>query len=332
MKTPQRFARIDIIRGVAMVAMIVIHAGAYFLNDASVFFIWNSLQFAVVTFIFCSAYLFFKKLTLQTLSPLKFFVKRTQRLLIPYWIYLVVFFILTNLNGEEWSAKSALRYLTLTTHSNDLSWLVVLMITLTPVMLFINYVRNNRFYYLFFSLICFTSSLVFLFYAPPINFKFIMWLPWSLIIIATEYFVAHENKSYFIPRFLTVLLLVFISVLMINIFTNSSLTQYDNKYPPNLYHLSYGLFITALLFRYANKIAYFQITKKTFAFFSRYSYSIYFIHFLVVYAFVNFTDIRRSGVVIFLSALLTTTVVIQYTLIYLKKIFQSTLKSPPQQT
>lgn len=328
MNFSQRFPEIDLIRGIAMVAIIVIHVAAYFLTNRFVFFVWNSLQFAVVTFIFCSAYLFFKKSDSQKLSSLKYFIKRAQRLLIPYFAYLVVLFILMKLNGEVLSINSVVRYITLTTRSNDLSWLVVLMLTLTPVMLILRIIKNKKFAYLFFVLASFFSALVFLFYTPDVNFKLIMWLPWSLILITTDYFVSNENKSFFFPKFLTASLAVFIATLIIKILAVTSLIQYDNKYPPNLFHLSYGLFITAILYWYAKKIIRFATIHKIFTFFSKYSYSIFFIHILVIYSLINFTGIRTYGVFIFLTTIICVTIFIQYSQTYLEKTFKLALKSP----
>jgi len=51
---------IDNLRGMAMLAMIVIHSISYFFSDKLSFLIWDYSQWAVPVFFFCSFYLFFK--------------------------------------------------------------------------------------------------------------------------------------------------------------------------------------------------------------------------------------------------------------------------------
>ena len=71
----QRDQLIDNLRGLAMIVMILTHATAYFPNDIVSFTLWNWSNFAVPIFLFCSVYLFIKKIWIATGSLYFFFEK-----------------------------------------------------------------------------------------------------------------------------------------------------------------------------------------------------------------------------------------------------------------
>lgn len=87
-----RNSTIDSLRGLAIVAMIMLHTNAYFLSRGGwVSFSWNWLHFAVALFVFCSVYLFWKKAPAQPYPVMEYIKKRVLRLLIPYYMFLLVF-------------------------------------------------------------------------------------------------------------------------------------------------------------------------------------------------------------------------------------------------
>ena len=85
----------------------------------------------------------------------------------------------------------------------------------------------------------------------------------------------------------------------------------NNKYPPNLYHLSYGVTMTFLLYLIFQNITFPGVVKKIIQFFSFNSYSIFFIHFLLIKILRDQFDIGKFGWLGFLFIILALTVVVQ---------------------
>lgn len=280
----KRNESIDMLRGTAMAVMILTHATANFLRNELAYFLWNTSQFAVCVFLFCSFYLFFK----NPRQDLPYIKKRFRRLFMPYFIFLFFFIPLQYFHDQRaMNMFDVMRYATLTTAGNDLSWLVLLFFTLLPVGFLVSILeKKNKVVIHLFSGMVFISTLIFLFYKPPFNFKLIMWLPWSLVILFTWFFVKHEDKRYFLFKTTLFMSILFIITYSVNIFFINRLSFYDNKYPPNLYHLSYGLLWTCLLLIIA-KQGLFNIPfiKPFLNYLSRNSYPIYFIHFFILYYF-----------------------------------------------
>ncbi len=54
----KRDETIDTLRGMAMLAMIMLHAASYYFGSKTTFLIWDNLQWAVPVFLFCSMALF----------------------------------------------------------------------------------------------------------------------------------------------------------------------------------------------------------------------------------------------------------------------------------
>ena len=273
------------LRDFSMVMIILTHATAYFLKNKIAYILWDLSEFSVTVFIFCSFYLFFKKPVGDTSSYLK---KRLSRLYIPYLIFLAFFLPLRILSDTHpMTHWEVLRHLTLTTAGNDLSWLVLLFIQLTFVGIVLKNVEGKKFLLGFFFFLSLLSAIIFL--APPSlgevgNFKLIMCLPWSLVIFFTWFFVRWENKPKFLLKITLLSGFVFFTMHFLNINFVHRLAFYDNKYPPNLYLLSYGIFwICLLLILVRVRMFDAPIVKPLLNYLSRYSYSVYFIHFFILY-------------------------------------------------
>lgn len=262
-------------------AMILIHVTAWHKSDVIASSLWNISQFAVQVFIFCSGYLFFlKEGAGTTIHSLGYFTKRATRLLIPYFVFLVFYLPLEFIEApKRLSLTYVLKSLTLT-GGTDLNWIILLFLILAvlmPLLLFL--LRKHRF--MFFIHLLFATFSAALFLKLEIkNYKFIAWLPWSLMILVSWFFVKFHNRLtllyVFISSTVTALILSFyLSV------QNHSLVFFDNKYPPNLYYLLYGVaWISGLWFVFS----FIDLEKKRWdivRIFSVNSYSIYFIHFWI---------------------------------------------------
>lgn len=301
----QRLPEIDDIRGISIILMILIHTNVYFLSNKISYLTLEFSQFAVVAFIFCSAYLFYLKPQIYGWG--EFFghlIKRIKRLVIPYYWFFAVYYIFLLLKEPK---KLTLPYIMqniFVIGGLDFNWLVLLFIELAILMPLISYLfEKKRAWFYIYTASAFLSSLVFLKYTPLSYYRYVMWLPWSLILIYTYLFNRlKEKKSLFwiITAFCFVLFYV-LPPLILKPFGHS-LFMYDNKYPPNLYHLAYGVGCVNILYMLSQWRWFTHYVVQTIInFFSTYSYTIFFIHILVIYVVTVFFHFNFNWVTFFLA-------------------------------
>lgn len=278
----KRDKTIDNLRGLAMLAMIIIHACSYYLKDRLTFLTWDNLQWAVPVFLFCSFYLFYIKTEdLAKTDWLSYFKRRLTRLVIPYYYFLLVYFPLLffferkKFNLDYFFANVFLY------KGIDSNWLVLIFIYLMILMPLVLFIKKNKtlFYGLF--ILSLFSSIYFIF--KPINYRVIMWLPWTFYIYFTIFFLKNKTnkKILLLTGLLSLIIFAFLRIIENNIGHN--LTQYANKYPPTLYHLSFGIFWIIVLYWLSQKNIFgFMKLDKFLYFLSINSYSIFFIHLIVI--------------------------------------------------
>ncbi len=278
-----RNKNIDNLRGLAMFSMMLIHACSYFLKDKTTLTIWDNLQWAVPVFLFCSFYLFFdrtKKFTNTDWFPL--LKKRFTRLFIPYWIFLVVYFFLLFIFEKKNFNLNYLWANIFLYKGIDFNWLVLLfvyLIFLMPTVLILK--KFKPLFYGFFAVSLF-SSVYFIF--RPFNYRMIMWLPWSVYIFFTLFFLNNKNNKKIIFLTGAFSLLLSLTIRAVEIKIGHNLTQFANKYPPTLYHLSFGIFWITVLFSLSEKNVFsFLSFDRLLHFLSVNSYSLYFIHIVVMF-------------------------------------------------
>lgn len=306
-----RLTEIDDIRGISILVMILIHTNAYFLSVPLAFSTLEVSQFAVVAFIFCSAYLFFlKRPPFSWNSFISHLWKRIRRLVVPYYAYLAVYSVFLFIATPKKLTPAYFVQNISLTGGIDFNWLVLLFIELAvlmPVLLFL-YSKHKTLYFLFMSA-AFISSLVFLFYTPLPWYRFIMWLPWSLVLGYTLHLdlMKKDTRIFLLATVLFFMLFIASQQLVLLPF-HRSLRMYDNKYPPNIYHLAYGFFGVNVLYFLSQK-GVFKPLQKVIHFFSVYSYSIFFVHILVIYVLTVFMKIKFTWVTFFIATLAVTTVI-----------------------
>lgn len=311
----ERNTTIDFLRGLAVILMILIHATAYFLHEPTARLVWDYTHFVVPLFVFCSAFLFFEKDSITTLS-FSYIVKRIKRLVVPYYIFLIPFFILDFIrHPDSFNIRQVFEKIMLT-GGRDLNWLVILFIYflfLIPIIHFMY--RKKKWLFYIFSVTAFVSTILLLFYAPPIPFRFVMWLPWSFVLLFTLIFTGQKNNTYF---YLGTLILSAMTFFITRDFLQGqekTLVLTENKYPPNLYYLSYGIFVITLIYRLHGMVsktaAYKKYLQNPFDFLSANSYSLFFIHFLFVKVFVDYGAHKTMGPWLFFAVLMVVSVLIQ---------------------
>lgn len=279
-----RYGEIDTLRGIAILAMIAIHVCYYYQQDRIASFLWDYLQFAVQVFVFCSTFLLIKKEQRYTLKSLALYTKRRLfRLTIPYYIFLI-FFV-----GAVWIFEPTHVTLSYVLQSIfliggvDINWLVLLFLQFSLLMPFLIEIRRvaHPIFFLYVGLSV-GSTILFLFYKLPFDYKWIMWLPWSTLIIFTIYFLQWtKSVQKYIAIFSLSLILFFVSRFYLAAMGHK-LSLFENKYPPDSYFLLYGILgIFVLYFLATRKSMHFLA--KPIHYLSLYSYQIYFIHYLLLY-------------------------------------------------
>ena len=116
----------------------------------------------------------------------------------------------------------------------------------------ISWLKKYKYFYYGFFFLSIISSVYFIF--SPINYRVIMWLHWSSLAFFTIFFLKNEKnwKKLFLTA--TVFIVIFFILRLVEIKIGHNLSQYANKYPPTLYHLSYGIFSTIVIFWLSKKI------------------------------------------------------------------------------
>lgn len=309
MKNKNRYREIDLLRGIAILAMILIHTTYYFLGDKTALFIWKWSQFAVPVFIFCSAYIFFQNPKKSNFEYLK---KRIYRLLKPYYLFLLFFIpVIYFVNHQVLTPNYIIQSLIIA-GGVDISWLVLLFVFLTFIFPLISLsFEKYKFLFWTYSLISFISSIFLIFYKLPFSYKFIFWLPWSVIPIFTLFFVLHEHKKNFLNYLIIGSGLVFTSSYYLEKFVNHNLGMYENKYPPTIYFLAYGIFMICISYILSNLLKKNKTITRILSFFSMYSYSIFFVHYLLLIILANYRDYFKFNWITFFLSILFITIIIQ---------------------
>lgn len=306
----QRNQLIDSLRGFSMIVIIFTHATAYFPSDKLVSTLWNWSNFAVPIFIFCSVYLFLKKSSDKPLAVVSFITKRFKRLLIPYYIFLVFFLLTLFFITPEMVTVKYVWQSILVIGGVDINWLVLLFLCLTIILpFFIWSQKKNPFLFWAFFLLSFGSSIFLLFEKIPVPYKWIMWLPWSLMLYVTWFYIQFEQKKKILFGFFVLSSVIFgLSFAYLNGVQHSAILIH-NKYPPNILYISFGVAVLLGLV-FAEKYLFRQkYILKTVNFFSKYSYPMYFLHYLLLIVFASFIgELGLSWLTLFLTVLFATAI------------------------
>lgn len=292
----KRYLHIDFLRAVSIVGVIAIHVYSDNLITPLNMFIWNYLHFVIVAFVFCSGYvmyaLYAPRLT-SLLSIAGFYEKRLIRLLIPFYWYLLahytLLFFFPNFFsglGLQFSWRYLFQTMTLT-GGLGINWLPLLFLQLAilfPLLLLAFRKKRILFWAYIFVAVLFTIGIT-VWEFPYAYYRQVMWIPWSLFFILPWCFYVQEQKktsakAYY---FLSVIgLLDFFLLFVIWKHVGRSLTLIDNKYPPNLYYLSYGIFGSFFLLGLSLLPVFKKGFSKTYLFISKVSYNLFFIHFIAL--------------------------------------------------
>lgn len=308
-KITARNQTIDHLRGIGILVMIVTHALVPYLNDKYAYLIWNWSHFSVPVFIFCSASLFFAKHEKIPAHPGVYFIHRIQRLIKPYYLYLGFLIIFYYSIGQKISFDFLFKSLTISGGA-DISWLVLLFVVFSVLLPVLSLIRtkSSRLFYAFF-IVSFLSSVLLLWYVPPIQYKWYFWLPWASIAGYAYIFPTVKKNAYILMIFTLFLTVGSFFILQTN---NHSTMLFNNKYPPNLFYLSYGMTLVGILYYLSGYILN-RVHKisQIISFFSKFSYEIFFIHYLLISIFVYLHIPSKISSPLFILVVLTVSSVMQ---------------------
>ncbi len=300
-KPIHRLKEIDALRAVGIIVIMMTHVYSRHLDNAFDYAIWNNLHFVVVGFVFASGYVLARKYPTFTdfKETVGWYKKRILHLLFPYYIYLITHYLLWflfpgHLSGYDlkMDPKFILESLLLSGGA-PLGWIVLLFVQLTLIFPLLMHIMNKKkslyFFYLIIALmICLAFTIQ---RYPPENFRRVMWITWSLVFIFGAYMSVKERLSHngtvrtaFYFKWGTAALITYTAIYILFDWQNIPRQLVDHKYPPNYFYITYGLAATM------GMLAFMRITSihlqlhinKIITFLSKNSYTLYFIHYIVL--------------------------------------------------
>lgn len=290
---------IDVLRALAVVLMIFIHATAYFLHDRVIYVLWDVTHIVVPLFVFCSAYLTFD--TSKTISfNLSYIWSRMRRIVAPYYVYCAGFITLSILTNPKRLSPDAIAGLLLLGSARDVGWLVVLFLyimLIAPVLRVLH--DTHQIAWGSVILVGIAVSVYLLLWQIPFPFRAIMWLPWIAFLGFTHLMATYVQTVKRRVVFLAILTIVAVFTWVLRDRAGLSQVLTENKYPPNLWYLSYGAFwitmLILLLTRFEKTLTSLPVFASAISFLSRHSYAIFFIHFLILQGILDVSVHRTLG-------------------------------------
>ncbi len=296
MKT--RYYPIDFLKAVSILVIIVLHYLSYSLSDKFIFNLWNWLHFVVTAFVFASGYLFADQVNAKKFfHPLAYLKKRLLRLILPYYYFLALRYALMFF-APFWFSGIGLQKTfgffinsVFLLNGVDYSWFVLLFIQITLLSWLIGFFINRKVFLWLLMLISILISVWFYLFKFPYNhYKWVMAFSWLWVYLLGYFTALYTNREFksLKARVLYLSLAGFFAVLF---FSAGYVRGYfdvltSNKYPPNIYYLSYGL-SWALVLIFAGSFLTSRVFKKVTAYLSAKSYELFFSHYLVLDFFVS---------------------------------------------
>ncbi len=269
----KRLGHIDYLRAIAILGVIITHILSYNLGTTLTNNIWNYLHFVVPMLVFCSGYITYQKYseTRWTLkNTVQWYQKRAVRLIGPYAAWTILHYGLWYMFPKYFSGLGL-----------DYDWLPILFLELMLVTpLYLRLWKTKR---PLLTFLIFLSSILFLFLKPSLDFRTDMWLPWSAILL-----LSFEAASNVIQpaRYMSIAILAFVVFITGNLVLpvlHQPLTLTLHKYPPDIFYLSYGIWIgSMLLLMEPYRISQGKHIKKILLWLSKNSYGLFFAHYIIL--------------------------------------------------
>ncbi len=306
---------IDLLRSVAIIVMIIMHVSPSYPRSSVANFIWNWGQWVVPAFILCSIAV--DRVTIRT--PQDYFVylsRRLKRLLIPYYIWLVLYIGLIRVfEGKFPPASIILKNITLT-GGYDFNWLIVLFIAVTAVSPLIRrIVERSEIQSLATLMVCFTTSAVYLGNRSLWSgaYRLYMIMPWVGVVVTImlllTWWKAGDRQR------ITALFIVAVGMFLYwyRYLTDAGISTFtfSHKYPPDIYFVSFIVWSVIAAYALAHTVDQYvrrwRYISTALTYVSMYSYRAFFIHILILYTLTHIVIVKMLPFVVFTLLLIALT-------------------------
>lgn len=320
---------IDILRGLAILTIMLMHVQAYYLSNSTIAILWNFSQWVVPTILLASvAVMPSPRATITFAEYTRYLSKRLKRLLIPYWISIGIYFFLQYLTPGNAMSPLAIAGNIFLFGGIDYNWLVLLFIYLTAFLPLLDtiYLRSKYLYLTLFVFFCGISLLYSFDRTFITTYSRIFMLPTWLAIamlcrIVLDWYRARQ-WSYITA--LAVLSAAAFFTYFVTVVTQGSnaVFLFKHKYPPDTVFVTYSALSISLalllgrslvkLLLHADRLGRPFIRFLTYL--SKHSYEFYFIHVLVLFFLDRNTFGSRPTYLMMTVLLLVPTFLIQISL------------------
>ena len=296
----KRFDEVDVLRAFGIIGVVIVHILTRNLTNPLSNFLWNNLQFFVISFVFCSGFILasiYENAFTSISKTIAWYKKRLIRLLIPFYIYLIIHYVLWIAFPSFFSGLGLSKNIDYFIKSvfliggTNYNFLVVLFVELTLLFpLFTNLFKRKNILYLY-ILLSGLITFIFTFFGSSYSiYRFTIWIPWSLVLIFAIYISIKgklsQNTKDIDKRYLffgITFFILFAGLYFYNLGVGESIIFYNHKYPPDFYYLFFGLSFTCFSLIIGRlKLWQNQYLKPMYLYVSKNSYSIFFIHFIIL--------------------------------------------------
>ena len=243
---------IDYLKVIGLLCIILAHI----CTDATILQIRN---FDVPLMVLISGYLAvdsFKRNLKEDRSFLKYYWKRIKRLLIPTWIFLIIFFTVMTffpVNGLYPYDTDFIINSFLLLNGIEYVWIIRIFLIcafITPVIYYFDKIENDYIQYLILLLIYILYEIAIFLNINEMNiiFEFILAyiIPYGIIYLLG---MISRTTSYKTDRNISIVFLAAFIISAYLIYSTTGILQPTQlmKYPPTIYYISYALFVSFLL-------------------------------------------------------------------------------------
>ncbi|PEI51830.1 acyltransferase family protein [Priestia aryabhattai] len=286
----QRDIRIDILRCIAIVSIILAHS-----EPGGLLFQLRNFDVILMVLLLGTSFYLSNKDKKKSISYPVYLGKRFKRLIVPTWVFLTIFFLLFYLisliNGSSYyfNFKDIFMSYSMFDEGIGFIWIMrvfFLIALISPLLLKVNQkIESNKKYFLFLSVIyvvyVILQSIAFFFHGSLGLFfqNFVLYgIGYGLIAAFGMRLKLLSKKELYI--WASTFLFIFLCLCW---HYNFNSTQHY-KYPPQLYYISYGMFVSLFLYIvfYIKPIQSF-LNNKFIMFIAQNSIWLYFWHIIFVY-------------------------------------------------
>lgn len=296
-KKNERLYHIDFLKTVAVLTVILTHVLNEYRGVFHLYAAWVWLHFAVGLFVVSSGFLQNTKPvnSYDTTGSLRWIGKRFLRLVLPYYVFLLAYVLLSLAFPETFGTRIITQNTsewveTLTLHSGfGQNWIPRLFVLLTAgyyvtEMIGRRFNLTSRIYSAAMTL-SLLVSVAFLLYPLDIPHRYIQTITWFSLFVFGIFLQLYYRKKLFLESILLISGIATFACYVYLSFTGRPTSVFAHEYPPTFYFVSYNILASTLLFLVALKTSTLKLAQKSWRWLqiiSKHSYSIFFTHIIVI--------------------------------------------------